>query len=104
MHLVTMVYILQSYLAYIYIYIYIYIYYGDVIHQICRRVYIYAYTPARRLVCIIYTSGVLYSPEERFTSTNSESISSDRYRGTKFSAKMTFHIVQRCSPQYLHPS
>ena len=35
-------------------------FYGDVIHQRCRQVYIYAYTPARRLVCIIYTLGLLY--------------------------------------------
>ena len=26
-------------------YIYIYIYYGEAIHQRCRQVYIYAYTP-----------------------------------------------------------
>ena len=66
--------------VYIYIYIYIYIYYGDVIHQRGRRVYIYAYTPACRLICIIYTSYVLCSPEECFNSTNNKSISSDRYR------------------------
>ena len=86
------------------IYIYIYTYYGDVIHQRRRRVYIYAYTPARRLICIIYTSYVLCSPEERFNSTNNESISSDRYRRTKFSAKIIFHMVHQCSPQYLYPS
>ena len=57
-----------------------------------RRGYIYAYTPARGLICIIYTSYVLCSPEERFNSTNNESISSDRYRRIKFSAKMIFHI------------
>ena len=35
-----------------------YVYYGDVIHQRCRRVYIYAYTPAHGLTYIIYTSYV----------------------------------------------
>ena len=50
--------------------------------------YIYAYTPAHGLVCIIYTLYVLCSPEERFNSTNNESISNDRYRQTKFSADL----------------
>ena len=51
----------------------------------------------------IYTSDTLCSPdhEERFTSTNSRSISSDCYRETKFSAKMTFVIFTSDSPQYL---
>ena len=75
---------------YILLYIYIYIYYGDVIHQRHRQMYIYAYAPARRLVYIIYTSGPLYSPGERFISTNNGSISSNCYRVTKFLAKMTF--------------
>ena len=43
------------------------------------RCIFYAYTPVHGLVCIIYTSYVLCSPEERFNSSN-ESISSDRYR------------------------
>ena len=98
--------IYQSILACVitYTYIYIYIYYGDVIHQRRQWVYIYTYTPAHGLICIIYTSYVLCSPEERFNSTNNESISSDRYRRTKFSAKMIFHIVHQCSPQYLYPN
>ena len=70
-------------------------------HQRNSKVYIYAYTPASGLVCIIYTSYVLCSPEERFNSTNNKSISSDHYRRTKFSAKMTVH---QCSPQYLYPT
>ena len=85
----THVYI-HIYINNIYIYIYIYIYYGDIIHQRHRQVYIYAYTPTRGLVRIIYTSGPLYSPGECFISTNNGSISRDRYRVTKFSAKMTF--------------
>ena len=71
-------------------YIYIYIYYGDVTHQRCRQVYIYAYTPVCGFVCIIYTSGPLHSSGERFISTNSGFIIRDRYRVTKFLAKMTF--------------
>ena len=82
------------------IYIYIYAHYDEAIHQRNSKVYIYPYTPARGLVCIIYTSCVLCSPEERFNSTNNEPISSDFYRGTKFSAKMIFHIVHLsiCAP------
>ena len=55
--------------------------------------YIHAYTPARGLIRIIYTSYVLCSPEERFNSTNNESISSDCYRRIKFSAKILFTSV-----------
>ena len=39
---------------------------------------------------IIYTSDALCSPEERYTSTNNRSISSDCYKETKLSAKITF--------------
>ena len=84
--------------------VYKYIYYGDVMHQRRRRVYIYAYIPVRGLIYIIYASYVLCSPEEYFNSTNNESISNYRYSRTKFSAKMTFHIVHQCLPQYLYPS
>ena len=77
-------------------------YYGDVILQRCQWMYIYAYTPACGLVCIICTSYVLCSLEERFNSTNNEFVSSDRYRQTKFLARMTFHVVHRPSPQYLY--
>ena len=42
-----------------------------------------SYTPHNYVLC---------SPEERFNSTNNESISSNHYRRAKFSAKMTFHI------------
>ena len=79
----------------------VYYYYDEAIHQRNSKVYIYAYIPVHGLVCIIYTSYVLRSPEECFNSTN-ESISSDRYRRTKFLAKMAFHIVHQYSPQYLY--
>ena len=53
--------------------------YDEAIHQRNSKVYIYAYTPVHGLVCIIYTLGVLYLPEEHFNSTNNKSISGDCY-------------------------
>ena len=52
----------SSYRDIIYIYIYIYIHYDDVIHQRCRRVYIYAYTPQRGFGIYILTP-VLFVPK-----------------------------------------
>ena len=77
-----------------------YVYYDEVMHQRNSKVYIYPYTPACGLVCIVYTSYVLCSPEKHFNSSNNESSSSNPYRRTKFSAKMTFHIVHLsiCTP------
>ena len=62
---------------------------------------IYAFTLARGLVCIIYTSDTLCLPKERFISTNNRSISRDCYRETKFSAKTTFVLFTGDTPQYL---
>ena len=49
---------------------------------------------------VSYTPHMYYapicSPEKCFNSTNNESIRSNRYRRTKFLAKMTFHIVHQC--------
>ena len=43
---------------YINVYVYVYIHYGNIIHQRSCQVYIYAYTPAHRLVYEAYTPKV----------------------------------------------
>ena len=108
MYIYIYVYIyIHTYICiYIYMYIYIYIYIYTMMTSYIKDAdrCIFTHIHLRRLICIICTSYVLCSPEERFDSTNNESISSDRYRRTKFSAKMIFHIVHQCSLQYLYPN
>ena len=55
------------------------------------------YIPAHRLVCIIilYMLGYILTWGMFFSSTNSGSISSNCYRGTKFSVKMTLVLFTR---------